>query len=199
MIRNIIFDIGEVLLSFKPRDYLQEKYGPGKKADRLEVIIFQGKFWEQLDRGIITSEEAKNQLKKYFPQYNQEIEEVLKDWPKILKPLPASDLIKPIKQKGFLLFYLSNFHSRAWEIVREKFDFFSYFQGGVISAEEGFLKPEEEIYLKLMETFSLKAEESFFIDDRRENVDAAEKIGFLTHRYLRIKGLKKELEKNGVL
>jgi len=199
VIKNIVFDIGEVLLSFRPRDYLQEKYGPGEKTDRLEGIIFQGKYWEQLDRGIITSEEAKSQLKKEFTQYSKEIEDILEDWPQILKPLPASDLIKPIKQKGFILFFLSNFHIRAWQIVREKFDFFSVFQGGVISAEEGLLKPEEEIYLKLLDTFSLKAEESLFIDDRPENIEAAEKIGFSTHRYLEIKGLKKELQKKDIL
>ncbi len=199
MIKNIIFDIGEVLLSFRPRDYLREKYGEGEKADRLDGIIFRSKYWEQLDRGIITENEAKIQLKNDFPAYRNEIEEVLQEWTGILKPLPATRLLDEIRSNGLGLFYLSNFHRRAWEMVRGKYEFFSLFQGGVISARVGTLKPEEEIYRKLLAEFSLEAGECLFIDDRPENIDIAEKMGFLTHQYLDFKRLEEHLKRMKLL
>lgn len=194
MIKNVIFDIGEVLLSFRPQDYLREKYGEGEKAKRLDGIIFRSKYWEQLDRGIITENDAIIQLKNDFPAYRNEIEEVLQEWTGILKPLPATSLLAELRSNGLDLFYLSNFHRRAWELVREKYDFFSLFQGGIISAFVGALKPEEEIYRKMLDEFSLEAGECLFIDDRPENIDVAGKMGFLTHQYLDFNRLEEDLQ-----
>jgi len=199
VIRNIIFDIGEVLLSFRPMEFLQSKFGPGEKASMLETIIFRSKYWQQLDRGTISEQEVKTNLINDFPHYRDEIEIVFLEWPQILQPLPATKLLKPLSEKGYSLFYLSNFHLRAWKIVRAKFDFFSFFKGGIISSEEGLLKPEEEIFWKLLSDFSLKAEECLFIDDRIENICAAEKNGFNSNLYLDLETLEAKLKENKIL
>ena len=94
-----------------------------------------------------------------------------------------------------MLYYLSNFHLKAFEYVTKKYEFFKLFDGGVVSYKEKLLKPEVEIYNTLINRYGLKKEEVVFIDDTKENVDEAIRLGIngivLENPQCLIKELKK--------
>ena len=86
-------------------------------------------------------------------------------------------LLPELKKQGFRLYYLSNFPLDIFEEIKTGYYFFKYFDGGLISAEAKFSKPESRMYEILLEKYSLMPEECLFIDDIEINVKAAESIG----------------------
>jgi putative hydrolase of the HAD superfamily len=87
------------------------------------------------------------------------------------------NLLPDLKKRGYRLFYLSNFPIDIFHEVKSGYYFFNYFDGGIISAEVRFSKPHKRIYEILLEKYSLKPEESLFIDDLEINVRAAMMVG----------------------
>jgi putative hydrolase of the HAD superfamily len=86
-------------------------------------------------------------------------------------------LLPELKKQGFRLYFLSNFPLDIFEEIKTGYYFFKYFDGGVISSEVKFSKPDKRIYEILLNNYSLRAEESLFIDDIEINVRAAENLG----------------------
>lgn len=180
MYTNIIFDIGNVLLSFNPKEYLKGKITEEKIED-LYREIFQSEEWVMLDRGTITENEAINKIIDRNSKYGDDIKLVFEDWYNILKPIEETiEILKDLKNNGYKIFYLSNFHDLAFKDVRRKNNFFELFDGGVVSYEEKLIKPEEEIYKLILKRYNLIAEESIFIDDTKLNIEGAEKLSINT-------------------
>lgn len=181
MIKNIIFDIGNVLLEFKPLDYLKRTFNDATIEKLLYKEIFQSEEWLHLDRGTLTQEEAVTIISLRNPDLEIHIKKCMDNWIEILTPIEGTvKILNELKEKGYKLYLLSNFHSLAFEAIYSKYDFFKHFDGGIISYKENLLKPEAEIYTKLLDTYKLNAEECLFIDDTLVNVEAAAKIGIKT-------------------
>lgn len=180
MYKNIIFDIGNVLLSFDPKEYLKEKIQE-EKLENLYKEIFQSEEWVMLDRGTIKEEEAINNIIKRNTDYSNDIKLAFKDWYDILKPIDKTiEILQGLKNNGYNIFYLSNFHDLAFNHVKMKNKFFNLFDGGVVSFEEKIIKPEEDIYNLILSRYKLIAKESIFIDDTKINLEGAEKVGINT-------------------
>lgn len=195
MYKNIIFDIGNVLLSFNPREYLEEKITEDKIED-LYREIFQSKEWIMLDRGTITENEAINKIIERNINYGNDIKLVFEDWYDILKPIEETiEILKELKENGYKIFYLSNFHDLAFKDVKRKNNFFELFDGGVVSYEEKLIKPEEEIYKLILKRYDLKAEESIFIDDTKLNIEGAERLNINTLLFETPEKLRSDLNK----
>lgn len=178
MIKNIIFDLGNVLLNFKPLEYLNSKLSNEKKIQEVYKEIFLSEEWLMLDRGIITEEEAIDRIYKRSSDNGELIKMCMDNWYELLMPIEETvDILKEIKEKGYRTFVLSNFHLLAYENVTKRYEFFKYFEGGVISYKENLIKPESEIYKKLIDRYSIIPEESIFIDDSKANVEGAMKLG----------------------
>ena len=177
MIKNIIFDLGNVLLDFNPRNYLKNKIEE-KYIENVYEAIFKSKEWPMLDRGPITEKEAEKNIITRNKEYENEIKEAFNNWYELLTPIQISvQILNSLKKKGYKLYYLSNFHCAAFDYVSDNYDFFKLFDGGVVSYREKLLKPEKEIYMRILRRYALNPEESVFIDDTLENVYAAEKCG----------------------
>ena len=177
MIKNIIFDIGNVLLDFNPKVYVKSKVTEDN-VERIYRCIFQSEEWLMLDRGTISEEEAKRNIINRNIDSEELINLVFKNWYDILSPIESSiDVIKKLKQEGYKVYYLSNFHLAAFEHVIKKHDFFENFDGGVVSYKENLLKPEKEIYEMIIDRYELEPTQTIFIDDMEENVKAAIKSG----------------------
>lgn len=180
MYKNVIFDIGNVLLSFNPKEYLKEKIQE-EKLENLYKEIFQSEEWVMLDRGTIKEEEAINNIIKRNMDYSNDIKLAFKDWYDILKPIDKTiEILQELKNNGYNIFYLSNFHDLAFNHVKMKNEFFNLFDGGVVSFEEKLIKPEEDIYKLILSRYKLIAKESIFIDDTKINLEGAEKVGINT-------------------
>ena len=125
MIKSIIFDLGRVLLTFEPEDYVYRLYGKGEKARILYKAVFGSKTWLDLDRGTVDYGEAVRIMSADCEDYAKDIEYLLYNWVEIMMPIEENvDLLKELKMKGYNLYLLSNFHEKAFGRVFEKYGFF---------------------------------------------------------------------------
>lgn len=195
MIRNIIFDLGNVLLDFNPYSYLEKLDYRGKIKERLKTEIFETEEWLMLDRGTITQEEAVGKWQHRNPDLKDEIADVMAEWEKMLAlKEDTAEILKSLAAKDYNLYILSNFQQKAFEYISSKYDFLNYFDGRVISADIGLIKPETEIYDHLLDKFNLKAGETLFIDDSKENIESALKKGLRVIHFTDAVSLEEELK-----
>ena len=182
VIKNIIFDLGNVLLDFKPEQFLLENYsGDADLQKRLYQVIFQSEEWIMLDKGVLSQDEVVERLSDKYPSDADKIKNIFDNWTEMLKPITGTvEILEKLKDNNYKLFVLSNYHIKAYEKVFEENTFFKYFDGIVISAKEKTIKPEKEIYQILIKRYQIIPEESIFIDDTEENLEGADKFGFHT-------------------
>jgi epoxide hydrolase-like predicted phosphatase len=178
MIKNIIFDLGNVLISFRPSEYFDKKNYPGAIKTTILTDIFGSKEWLMLDNGDITTQQAIDAIALRSSLNKEEITHIFNLRTDLMFPLDSNvKLLPALKKRGFRLYFLSNFPLDIFEEVRTGYFFFRYFDGGIISAEAKASKPEPEIYRILMGKYSLLPEQCLFIDDLEKNVKTAELIG----------------------
>ena len=184
VIKNLIFDLGNVLLRFAPLEYLRTRLIDETKIYNLHREIFLGEEWLMLDRGVITEDEAIERMIAKSVGHGELIKTCMNQWYQMFTPIEETvDILKKVKNRGYKTYILSNFHSLAYENVTQRFDFFKYFDGGIISCREKLLKPEVEIYNKLITRYGIQPNESIFIDDTKVNIKGAEALGFKTILY----------------
>lgn len=178
MIRNIVFDLGNVLISFVPSEYLKKKNYPSNIRNTILNDIFGSDEWKELDNGKITVQEAIESIALKSTLKREEIALVFNFRAEIMFPLDENVRLLPeLKKQGFRVYYLSNFPLDTFEVVRNDYFFFRHFDGGIISAEVKLSKPDVRIYNYFLEKYSLSPEESLFIDDIEENIKSAELSG----------------------
>ena len=178
MIKNVIFDLGNVLISFKPAEYLDKNEYSEEYKVRILTDIFNACEWLQLDNGDITVKEAINRISARSSLTRDEIVHIFNIRTDLMFPLFENATLLPgLKKRGYSLFYLSNFPLDIFPEIKSENHFFKFFDGGIISAEARHSKPNIRIYEILLEKYSLIPEECLFIDDLESNVQAAESIG----------------------
>ncbi|MEK1830566.1 HAD family phosphatase [Priestia megaterium] len=177
MIKNIIFDIGNVLLNWKPEEYLKQKGIESDKILEVHNELFKSEEWGMLDKGAITEEEAKNIIINRSSENRDLIKLAFDNWYEMFTPIEDSvAILKNVKNAGYKVYYLSVFHLLAFKHVTRRYSFFELFDGGVASYEAKQVKPEEGIYKLLIEKYTIKPEESIFIDDSEANIEAAKNL-----------------------
>ncbi len=200
MIKNIIFDMGGVLIDYNPEKALYSLFDK-ETADILLREIFRNPIWNDKDRGIIFPDEIMEQKRTLIPaEIFDGVSELVNNFYPYMPPFEKMyDLVKQLKENGYGIYLLSN-ASSDFHIRREGIPALSLFDGVVVSADYKLLKPEKEIYLTLYEKFSLNPEECFFIDDVQKNIDGAKATGMDGHCYYHgdIEILKKDLISKGV-
>jgi putative hydrolase of the HAD superfamily len=178
MIKNIIFDLGNVLISFKPSEYFEKNNYPENIKETILKDIFGSNEWQMLDSGKITTPEAIDAISKKSSLSIKEIAHIFNLRTDLMYPLDSNIKILPeLKKHGFRLYYLSNFPIDIFDEVRAGYYFFKYFNGGLISAEAKSSKPDDVIFKILLEKYSLNASECLFIDDIEINVRTAQSLG----------------------
>jgi epoxide hydrolase-like predicted phosphatase len=178
MIKNIIFDLGNVLISFRPSEYFNRKNYPENIKDKILSDIFESEEWLQLDNGEITTQEVIDSIASKSTLTKAEIAHIFNLRADLIFPLDQNaNLLPELKKQGYKLYFLSNFPADLFEEVTKGYFFFKYFAGGVISADAKFSKPDSRIYKILLEKYSLNPEECLYIDDLEINVKAAEALG----------------------
>ncbi len=197
--KNIVFDLGNVLLRFYPEEYLSQHFCK-EIYEELMIIIFCSDEWVQLDLGHLLIDDVIDIFNKRYPKYQKEMTFTLKNWTDMLIPIKENvEVLKECQQKGYSLYVLSNFHKEAIFTMKEKYDFFSLFDGGIISGFEHVIKPDKKIYELLFERYHLDPKESLFIDDSLANIETAKHLG-MNGIHLRFDtNLKEELKKLKIL
>jgi len=195
MIKNVIFDLGRVLIDWNPRGYLDKKIEDKEKIEILFREIFAKEEWQMLDRGTITEEEAIKRYKERCPTCHREIDDMFENIIELIPPLEKN--IKTFEEVAakYDTFILSNFGHRTFELVFNKYPWFKLFKGKVVSSHVKMLKPEKEIYLELINKYNLNPSETIFIDDTFVNVEASEALGIRTIHYTGEEDLKVMLKR----
>ncbi len=196
MIKNIIFDLGNVLIEYSPEKFIS-KFVAKKNQERFYKRVFKEQEWQDLDRGILEYDEAIKIFTKDLPEEKESIEKLFKENIQgVLFPIEENlKLLPKLKEKGYKLYILSNFHKEAFLEIEKKCEFKKYFDGKIVSYDVKLLKPEKEIYEGLLKKYNLNPEETLFIDDTLVNIESAKKLGILTIHLINKEKLKEELEK----
>ncbi|EKQ51013.1 MULTISPECIES: HAD family phosphatase [unclassified Clostridium] len=177
MIKNVIFDLGNVILEFDPKTYVKAKIGE-EKLEEIYECVFKSKEWPMLDRGVISEESAITEIINRNTKNEKLIKLIFENWYDMLTPIDSSvNMLRRLKENGYKIFYLSNFHLAAFEYINNKYNLFELFDGGVVSYKEKLLKPEKEIYEKIITKYDLEPNSTIFIDDMKENIEGAINFG----------------------
>ncbi|MDO6819260.1 HAD family phosphatase [Zobellia sp. 1_MG-2023] len=181
MIKNIIFDFGDVFINLDKGVIFREMEKFGGSIDLSSELLELNGIYEV---GGMTSEAFVTQLQKQYPKANTaEIENI---WNSMLLDFPEKRLefIEKLASEGdYRLFLLSNTNELHITHVEQKMGADRYarfkkpFEKFYLSHEINLRKPNAEIYQFVLDENGLKSEETFFIDDTKENTDAAEKLG----------------------
>lgn len=175
MIRNIVFDMGQVLIRWRPEEILEHFDLTGEEKTMLLQELFWSPEWTQQDRGILTEGEMIERVSARLPESLQAaVEEVIKAWHVWhLTPMPGmAELVRRLKAQGYGIYLLSN-ASTALRGYFPRIPGSECFDGLMVSAEEKLLKPQHEIYERLYERFGLVPEQCVFIDDSPANIEGA--------------------------
>ena len=181
MYKNIIFDLGGVMVDFDPKTYLVDRFCNAEVEEQVSQLTFESEEWKLLDAGLITRSEANLRMLARAKEYGRvfEVQGVLDDWLHILRPRRRmQELVRRLKNHGYSVYYLSNIPEDVLALLKER-GVLDRFDGGVASCEVHINKPDPRIYQALLDKYGLKASECVFIDDNLANVQAAFTLGFV--------------------
>ena len=193
MIKNVIFDLGKVLINNDPSEYLR-KYGyDEEKYQALLDAIWTDSLWGDMD--IAKYESFKDIIEIYVEKY-KELELELRrffaeDWMELY--VAYDDTVKfynEVYEQGYDIYLLTNFSKDGYEYISNKFDFFKKAKGAVVSSHLKIAKPDIRIYQYLLETYNLNPDECIFIDDSVANIKAAKELGIHGIVYTDIESLR---------
>lgn len=194
MIKNIIFDFGNVLLDWNPR-YLYKDYF--KDSQEMEYFLANVCTLErnsELDAGCPFTVWVRK-YQKMYPQYSDAIALYHTGWPRMLKSvLPdGMSLLKEFRSEGYGIYGLTNWSAETVSLAFDMLGGRSVFDGVVVSGEEKIIKPDPRIYRLLLDRYHLEAGECVFLDDSRANVEGAAGVGINAVLYDDIGNVRKAL------
>lgn len=182
MIKNYIFDFGNVLAEFYP-DRLTASFVPDEKMQKyISEVVFDRIYWDKLDDGTITDDELKAEVRSRVPEKFGDLAcKVYDNWVNTLTPVENMEqLIYDIHETDKKLYLLSNISAgfaNSYGKVKWIKELLDHFDGLVLSGTIGKVKPDREIFEHLLKSFNLKAEECLFIDDSAKNIEGARAVG----------------------
>lgn len=178
MIQNIIFDFGKVLVTYEFHAKV-DSWGmtPAQRKDFDDTILSE-EWTLKIDQGEKTFREYIDLLKGLYPHLAPFFQKFYDHYEEFITgEMPGmSDLLHRLKEKGYKLYGLTNWSDSIYPILK-KYPIFNLLDGKVISSEEKLIKPDAAIYHRLLEKYSLKAEECVFIDDKWANVEGSRNAG----------------------
>lgn len=178
MLKNIIFDFGNVIMNYNLDEILNHYELRPADHDLLRKIIFESKEWSEIDAGKITEKEATEIFIDRVPgKLKIKVKQIMATWPENVDFYePVFNYMEKLRQDGYKIYGLSNTGMQFANFVKNS-EMGNYFDGYVFSAQEKLMKPDRRIYEKLIARYILKPEESLFIDDLKANTNAAKKLG----------------------
>lgn len=178
MIKNLIFDFGNVIIRFDPEYIVSQTVSDPEEKRILTDAIFEQKRFESYDIGLFSPEEHKAHTRALLPEALHETSDhILDTWYKYLPVIEGMDtIVCDAKAAGYGVYILSNINREFLE-NRHKVEVLSLFDGARFSSQIHHIKPDPVIYQSLLDEYSLKPEECLFIDDRQVNINGGEALG----------------------
>ncbi len=178
--KNVVFDLGGVVLDWNPKKARREFRGNRELAEFLFTSDFFRRNWTEFDRGMVTENEIIHQMSQASGCSAADCREFVEYVKYSLKDIPQTvELIRQLSVRGYDLYCLSNMSVEFYDYLKGR-AFFRFFKGQIISGLVHLVKPEEAIFRLLLEKYSLRPEETLFIDDLESNTRVAGLLGFHT-------------------
>ena len=177
--KNVVFDLGRVVFAQDPAKSTAEF----KQFFSYVSLTPMPQFWTDYDMGVLSFDQVAEELAAYRgvePEFAREMIAIAIGKQETIRP--TEKLINELKATGYKLYVLSNMSREFIDFLRKQ-KVYENFDGDVVSCEVGIVKPMPEIYDLLLERFDLDPAETIFIDDRKENVDAAAAKGIATFHF----------------
>ena len=200
MYKNIIFDFGGVVVDFAPKDFLMDHFMNRRAEEETYALVFGSQEWLDLDRGIITREEANKIMLEKAAHANRvfEVQTCLDEWFTMLETNKTTvQIMRKLKSAGYRLYYLTNMASDMMDELRQR-EWFSLFDGGIASCEVHLSKPDPKIFGLMMQKYGLAYDETIFVDDTKVNAQAAYNLGITGILYKGPKSFQRALGLCGV-
>lgn len=178
MIKNIVFDMGGVLIEWNPERMLNRLHLSEADNEILNRELLHNKMWTDADKGIYNEEQLEAVAYERLPQHLHEPARALIQWYKwFLNPMPGmAALVRELKANGYHIYLLSNAPTNLRKYFAQ-IPGSECFDALMVSAEEQLTKPSREIYERLFQKFGLNPAECWFTDDNAPNVVSAVQAG----------------------
>lgn len=197
MIRTVIFDIGMVLVYFRWRELYAQLGFTGETFDKIAQATVHNPWWNEFDKGLMTTEEVIERFAESAPEYKKEIAEIYEHMDEIVSLYDyAIPWIRELKEKGYRVYILSNWSKPAYEANLEThLRFLKEVDGAVMSYQEGVIKPDQKIYELICSRYNINPKEAVFIDDNAANIEGARAFGLNAIHFETYEQAKEELNK----
>ena len=199
-IEAVVFDIGGVLLGWDPRAVYRELFDDEAAMERFLAEVCTLEWHAQHDRGVPFARSCAALAAEHPDQA-----ELIWAWGRrseemITGPIDGTvTILGELQAAGIPTYALTNMEQETYPVRRERFTFLQSFRGTMVSSQEGVIKPDPEIFRRLLARFSLTAATTLFVDDAPRNVAAAVALGMPAVRFTSPARLRAELEGHGLL
>lgn len=175
---TVVFDVGNVLVSFDPEGFLNREIPDETVRGRLLTAVFRNPAWADADRGVYADEEILARFIRTAPDLEQEIRRIYERSGGTITLFPyAVPWILGLKRRGLRVFVLSNYSRHLYDRTTQKMDFLPLLDGAVFSWQYGCIKPEEAIYRYLFTEYKIDPARAVFLDDNSDNVKKSRELG----------------------
>ncbi|MEF1256577.1 HAD family hydrolase [Vibrio sp. M260112] len=193
-VRNIVFDVGNVIVRWDPIEITRLTFVEREDHEQLAKVIFQSQTWVNLNKGLISETEAKTQYQQLLGLSERESEQLFYYVTQTQRLIDGSiELVQRIKNAGYGVYALTDNVHEIVSYLKSTYSFWPLFDGAIVSADVGMLKPQPEIYHSLLNKFNLIASETVFIDDMLYNVEGAKFVGMYAIQFEDIDQCEKDL------
>jgi len=193
-IKNIIFDVGNVLLDWNPDKIIQKAFSNTEYEGKFTPNMFRLSDWLAFDQGLITEADISKIFQKHWGLSAKMTDHLLLTAKQSLIQKPDSiKLLKDLHAQNINLYCLTNMSEEFFQYLSKHHDFWDLFKHITVSARVKLLKPDPRIYHYVLDHNHLLADETILIDDIKENIESAIKTGLHGILFLDIEDCKKNL------
>lgn len=199
MIKNIVFDVGKVLVDFDWQGFMDTLDFSPEVYEKVANATVLSELWNEFDRSRMSDEEILEGFLDKVPDCEMEIMRFWNNMGNCIKQYDyATPWIQSLQKKGYRVYLLSNYSRRMYFQSIEELSFVEEVDGAIFSYEVQAIKPEPEIYEALLKKYDLNPTECVFLDDNRNNIIAANQLGMATIHFHTKSQAEEELKSLGV-
>jgi 2-haloacid dehalogenase len=180
-IEAVVFDVGGVLLDWNPRHLYRKLIADEAEMEWFLAEVCSPAWHASHDRGVSTAASCEELASRYL-----EYSDLIWAWSRRSEEMIGGvdtgtvEVLRAVKETGLSCYALTNMEAETYPLRLRRFPFLRWFDGTVVSGLEGVAKPDPAIFTRLLDRFGLRAKTTLMIDDTRENVFAASKLGMQT-------------------
>ena len=199
-IEAVVFDLGGVLIDWNPRHLYRQLFADEADMEDFLANVCSPSWHRQHDLGRDMAESCV-ELTATYPEHGEHIRAWVERNDEMVRGVidGSVEILADLRSRGVPCYLLSNMESETFPRRMERFSFLRWFDGYVVSGHEGIAKPDPEVFQLLLERFDLEAARTIFVDDVRENVEAATRVGLQSVLFDSPAGLRAHLESAGLL